>query len=175
MKCIPESAPQFCAVVARAKNGTIGRDGDLPWRLSSDLKHFKRLTVGRPCLMGRKTWESLPGVLPGRPHLVLTRDQDYQAEGAEVFHDLREMAARGAEIAGLTGQSQVMVIGGAEIYRLMLPHLDRIYETIVEADVDGDAQFPALDMRLWRVTDHKAHTAGPRDDHDFTTRTLDRL
>ena len=91
--------PKLCAVVAMDRNRTIGKDGDLPWRLPSDLKHFKRVTLGKPCLMGRKTWESLPFPLPGRPNLVLTRNADYAAQGAEVFTDMNSMIREGYELA----------------------------------------------------------------------------
>ena len=174
-KDIAEPAAKLCAVWARSRNRVIGRDGDLPWRLSSDLKHFKRLTHGKPCLMGRKTWESLPGVLPGRPHLVLTRDAGYAAKGAQVFTDLHAMVARGFELAGERGVDEVMVIGGAQIYKALLPHTDIIFETIVDAEVDGDARLPELQMDDWAVRNEKRHEAGPRDDFPFTTRTLMRL
>ena len=150
----------------------IGRDGDLPWRLSSDLRHFRRLTSGKPCLMGRKTWESLPGVLPGRPHLVLTRQDGYAAAGAEVFTDLRDMVGRGFELAGMAGVDEVMVIGGGQLYAALLPHTDVIFETVVDADVQGDARAPDIDMGGWIVRSEQHHAAGPRDDHAFTTRTL---
>ena len=167
--------PILAAVVARSLNGVIGRDGDLPWRLSSDLKHFKRLTMGTPCVMGRKTWDSLPGALPGRPMLVLTRNLTFRAEGAEVFSDLHAMIGRAHEIAGATGAGQISIIGGAQIYRALLPYTDRIYETEVNAVIDGDAHFPTLDPSHWTVSEEVRRRAGPRDDHDFTTRTLDRI
>lgn len=166
--------PTLSAVVARAKNGVIGVEGDLPWRLRSDLQHFKRVTLGKPCLMGRKTWESLPFPLPGRPNLVLTRNEDYQADGAEVFSDLTDMVGRGAELSGAAGQSEVMIIGGAQIYKTLLPWTGRIYETVVDTDIDGDAHFPKLDMSDWIETDVVQHVAGKGDDYDFTTRVLER-
>lgn len=166
--------PRLCAVVARSRNGVIGRDGDLPWHLSSDLQHFKRLTMGKPCIMGRKTWDSLPGILPGRPHLILTRDHSFETDKAEVFYDIKSIVARGAELSGGSGHDQVMIIGGAQIYRLMMPYLDRIYETEVLAEIEGDARFEP-DMTEWRVNEEIRHAAGPRDDYDFITRRLDRL
>ncbi len=169
-----EPGAKLCAVWARSRNRVIGRDGDLPWRLSSDLKHFKRLTQGKPCLMGRKTWESLPGVLPGRPHLVLTRDETYEAEGAEVFTDMRDMVGRGMELAGAGGVDEVMIIGGAQIYSALLPHTDIIFETIVDANITGDAHLPELQMERWSVRNEKRHAAGPRDDYAFVTRSLFR-
>lgn len=166
--------PILAAIVARSTNGVIGRDGDLPWRLRSDLQHFKRITLGKPCLMGRKTWESLPFPLPGRPNLVLTRDADYQAEGAEVFTDLHEMVGRGAELAGSLGADEVIIIGGAQIYATLMPHIGRIYETEVEAMIDGDAHFPELSTEIWASRDELHHSAGKGDDFAFKTRVLDR-
>ena len=170
-----DTRPILAAVVARSLNGVIGRDGDLPWRLSSDLMHFKRLTMGTPCVMGRKTWESLPGALPGRPMLVLTRNADYVAEGAEIFTDMAAMIGRAHEIAGAMGAERISIIGGAQLYRALLPATDRIYETEVQAVIDGDAHMPALDPLEWIASDERTHRAGPRDDHDFITRRWDRV
>jgi len=166
--------PILAAIVARSKNGVIGRDGDLPWRLRSDLQHFKRVTMGKPCLMGRKTWESLPFPLPGRPNLVLTRDRNYSADGAEVFHDLHAMVGRGAELAGSLNVDEVMIIGGAQIYKSLIPWIDRVYETEVDAVIDGDAYFPDLPTDQWESRDEIQHPAGKGDDHSFTTRVLER-
>lgn len=124
--------------------------------------------------MGRKTWESLPGILPGRPHLVLTRDPNYEAEGADVYQDIRTIVGRAAGLAGESGQSEVMIIGGAEIYHLFLPYLDRIYETVVQAEMTGDAVFPELDPDNWKIEESRMHKAGPRDDFDFVTQRLER-
>ena len=130
-------------IVARAKNGVIGRDGGLPWHLPADLKRFKALTMGAPMAMGRKTFESLPGLLPGRRHIVLTRDPDWAAEGAEVVRDLGE-ALRAA------GEPRLSVIGGAEIFRLFLPVADRVELTEVHARPDGDTLMPPFDPAQWR-------------------------
>ena len=127
--------PNITLVVARASNGVIGRDGTLPWRIPADLKHFKRLTMGTVMVMGRKTFESLPGLLPGRRHVVLTRDRSWSAEGAEVVHSIEEAIAL-AEAAPLS------VIGGAEIFALFLPFADRLELTDVLADVSGDTVLP---------------------------------
>lgn len=170
-----ERRPILAAVVARAQNGVIGRDGDLPWRLSSDLKHFKRLTLGTPCVMGRKTWESLPGALPGRDMLVLTRQADYRADGARVFNDWNDMMGAAYELAGARGAEQVSIIGGAQLYAALMPFTDRIYETSVLARIEGDAVFPKLPSHVWRETAKERHRAGPRDDYDFVTRQWDRI
>ena len=123
--------PRITLVVARAENGVIGRDGKLPWHLPADLKRFKTLTMGSAMVMGRKTFGSLPGLLPGRRHIVLTRDRAWKAEGAEVAHDL-EAALR------LAGGEPISVIGGADIFELFLPVADRIELTEVLEDVSGD-------------------------------------
>lgn len=164
----------LAAIVARSANHVIGRDGDLPWRLRSDLQHFKRVTLGKPCLMGRKTWESLPFPLPGRPNLVLTRDADYKAEGAEVFSDLNAMVGRGAELAGSLGVEEVMIIGGAQIYATLMPHIGRVYETEVDAVIEGDAYFPKLSPEIWATRGEIHHPAGKGDDFAFKTRILER-
>ena len=166
--------PILSAIVARSLNGVIGVDGDLPWRLRSDLRHFKRITLGKPCIMGRKTWQSLPFPLPGRPNLVLTRDHSFQAEGAEIFSELSAIVGRAAELAGLSGQDEIMIIGGAQIYSALLPWTGRIYETVVDATIEGDAFFPTLDEFVWSICDTVQHVAGKGDDHDFVTRVRER-
>jgi dihydrofolate reductase len=127
--------PRITLVVARASNGVIGRGGTLPWRISADLKRFKALTMGSVMVMGRRTFDSLPGVLPGRRHVVLTRDRSWSADGAEVAHSVEEALA-------LAGQQPVSVIGGAEIFDLFLPLADRIELTEVLSDIGGDTFMP---------------------------------
>lgn len=123
--------PRITLVVARAQNGVIGRDGKLPWHLPADLRRFKELTMGSAMVMGRKTFESLPGLLPGRRHIVLTRNSYWHADGAQVAHDIEETLM-------LAGREPISVIGGADIFRLFLPLADRIELTEVLAEVPGD-------------------------------------
>ena len=150
------------AVLARAANGTIGSDGGLPWRLPADLRRFKALTLGKPMIMGRRTFESLPGLLPGRRHIVLTRRTDWSAQGAEVAHDANEAL-------DLAGTGDVSVVGGAEVYRLMLPHTTRIELTEVHADVDGDTHVPPLGPE-WREIAREDHAAeGDKPAYSFVT------
>ncbi len=170
-----QTQPHLALIVARARNGVIGKDGHLPWRLSSDLQHFKRSTMGKPMVMGRKTFESLPGLLPGRPHLVLTRQAAYVAEGAEVFTDLEAVLARADALARAGGVDEVAVIGGADVFALTLPRARRVYLTEVEADVAGDTVLAPLDEADWRTVSEMAHPAGPKDDHAFRIRILDRV
>jgi len=157
------------------KNQVIGREGDLPWRLPSDLKHFKKVTLGKPCIMGRKTWESLPFPLPGRPNLVLTRNPDYTAKGAEVFTSLEDMIGRGYELAGESGGDEVMLIGGAQLYASLLPHCDRLYVTRVDAQVDGDASFPLIDLKQWTLVSEEGPIQGPKDDYAFNITVYKRV
>lgn len=166
--------PKLSLIVARARNGVIGVDGDLPWRLSSDLKYFKKTTLGKPVLMGRVTWESLPFPLPGRPNLILTRNPDYFAPKAEVFTDVHEMIGRGFELAGEMGADEVMLIGGAKLYVSLLRYCDRMYITDVDAVIDGDAKFPDFDESDWALTRETPVPRGPKDDYAFTVRVYDR-
>ena len=131
-----------------AHNRVIGRDNSLPWHLPADLQHFKRLTVDKPIVMGRRTWESLPGVLPNRRHIVITRQSGYQADGAETASDLQQAI----ELAG--SADEVMIVGGTTIYKLALPIADQLYMTLVDADIEGDATFPEFDLSLWREVSH---------------------
>lgn len=130
-------------ILARADNGVIGKDGDMPWHLPEDLRRFKALTSGKPMIMGRKTFESLPGLLPGRRHIVLTRDHDWQAQGAEVVHSVEDAL----EVANAP---QIAIIGGAEIYRLFLEQADRIELTEVHIRPDGDTNMSEFDRQQWR-------------------------
>ena len=135
-------------VVAYSRNRCIGRDGDLPWRLPSDLRRFRELTTGGTVVMGRRTYESLPPrvrPLPGRRNVVLSRDPAYAADGAEVVASLDDALAACGEAC--------FVIGGGEVYAAALPRVDRIYATAIDADVEGDAFFPALDEDAWRPVD----------------------
>jgi dihydrofolate reductase len=145
--------PAITLIVARAQNGVIGRGGGLPWHIPADLKHFKALTMGSAMVMGRKTFESLPGVLPGRRHIVITRDPSWQVDGAEAAHDVDE-ALR------MAGDEPVSVIGGAEIFALFLPRADRIELTEVLADIAGDTRLPdPRDSGPWLETFWEEHAA----------------
>ncbi|MGH6787369.1 MAG: dihydrofolate reductase [Novosphingobium sp.] len=142
-------------VVAVADNGVIGAAGTMPWHVSADLRRFKALTAGKPMVMGRKTFESLPGLLAGRRHIVLTRDPDFAEEGAEVARSVEE-ALR------LANAPHVAVIGGAEIFREFLPLADRIEWTEIHAKPAGDTRFPAFDRGDWRETAREEHPADPK-------------
>jgi len=173
------AVPSIVIVVARARNGVIGKNGDLPWRLRSDLQRFKAITVGKPCIMGRKTWESLPlKPLPGRLNLVLTKDESYaedgMAKGAVVCSTLDEAIEMAREQAQDDGVDEVCVIGGTAIFTAVLDRAKRLYITEVDAEVEGDAVFPAFDEAAFTEVASESHPAGEKDDHAFTFRTLQR-
>lgn len=172
------SAIPVTLVVAVARNGVIGREGQLPWRLPSDLKRFKALTLGKPVVMGRKTFQSIGRPLPGRPNLVITRDPAFDAPGIQVFSGLDPALAAARAIAAGAGQgagaSEVCVIGGGEIYAQALPLASRIYLTRVDLAPDGDAVFPDLDPAVWVEVAREDVAAGPGDDGSFSLLTLER-
>jgi dihydrofolate reductase len=162
-------------VVARARNGVIGREGKLPWRLKSDMALFKATTWDKPVIMGRKTWDSLPTKpLPGRLNIVLSRDGAFAPETALVCERFQEAVDIGREHAEEDGAEEVCVIGGAALYALALPKARRLYLTEVEAEVEGDAHFPAFDESAWREVRREHHPASEDDDHDFMLRVLER-
>jgi len=166
--------PRLTVVVAVAKNGIIGRDGELPWRLSSDMKRFKAATMGKPVLMGRKTWESLQvRPLPGRQNLVLTRDANFSATGAWVYTDIAAMIAAGMAMAEAADAAEVCVIGGAQLYEATLPQADRIVLTEVNLEPEGDA-FLRFDRTQWRERSAEHVARGDKDDADFVVRVLER-
>ena len=146
--------PTISAIVAKAKHEVIGCNGDMPWRMPSDLKYFRRMPMGKPCIMGRKTWESLPFPLKGRANLVLTRQIGLSPEGAEVFHSKQDILERAKEIACSTEKHEVMIIGGGEVYNLFLEDCHKIYITRIEAELDGDTKFPRFAAgKDWELID----------------------
>jgi dihydrofolate reductase len=156
------SGPRITLLLARADNGVIGRDGQLPWHLPADLRRFKAMTMGKPMIMGRKTFESFPSPLPGRRHIVLTRDHGWAAEGAEVAHSVEEALALAGDDAA--------VIGGAEVFALFMDRADVVELTEVHASPEGDAVVPAF--AGWRETARENHAAdGARPAYSFVTLT----
>jgi dihydrofolate reductase len=152
--------------VAIAENGVIGRDNGLPWKLSTDLRRFKATTMGKPIIMGRKTWQSIGRPLPGRLNIVVTRDPDFRAEGAEIVRSLDE-GLKLASVRGrcMAGADEACVVGGGEIYRQALPIADRLYVTHVLASPDGDTRFPPIDPEMWKAVSTEEFPAGDRDTH----------
>lgn len=147
------SGPEIVLVVAVADNGVIGAEGGMPWHISADFRRVKALTMGKPLVMGRKTFDSLPGILPGRRHIVITRDAAWQAEGAERAESLEQALA-------LANAPEVIIFGGAQIYAQALPLADRIELTEVHAAPIGDTRFPDFDRNAWTETFREAHPAG---------------
>ena len=158
--------PNLVQVVAKTKDGTIGLNGRMPWQLPSDLKLFQSITMGKPCLMGRKTWESLPFPLKGRPNLILTSDTAYHAKGAEVLHSLKDLIGRGYELAGETDEDEVCIIGGAQLYEATLPYCSTIYMTEIDASVEGDTYYPSLAPE-WERVERTPIKRGMKDDYSF--------
>jgi dihydrofolate reductase len=155
-------------IVAASTNNVIGTQGELPWRLSDDLRHFKKVTMGKPIIMGRKTWESIGRALPGRQNIVVTRQSGYEAEGCDVVTSVRDAVS----LAG--DADEVMVIGGSQIYDLALPMVQRLYLTRVHADVDGDAHFPPVDENDWQLVSDELHSADDRNEFDYSFRIYER-
>jgi dihydrofolate reductase len=166
---VSSARPTVSLIVAMARNGVIGRDSAMPWHLPVDLKRFKALTLGKPILMGRRTYESIGRALPGRDNLVLTRARDWRAEGVTVVHSVSEALQRSAP------NPELAVIGGAEVYRLTLPLAGRIYLTQVLAEVEGDTFFPEFSRSEWREVESSDYAADERHAYGMKFVTLERV
>ncbi|MCC7251773.1 dihydrofolate reductase [Hyphomicrobium sp.] len=151
-------------IVAVAENGVIGAGGALPWKLSADLKTFRRLTMGKPLIMGRKTFQSLKGPLDGRDNIVLTTDPFFEADGVSVVHSFADALTLARTLALTRGADEIMVIGGAEVFRAALPHAGRIYWTAIDAAPEGDVSFPDLDLSEWTEVEREALPRSEKDD-----------
>ena len=161
--------------IARARNGVIGKDGRLPWRLRTDLANFRAVTLGKPVIMGRKTFESLPGgALKGRTNIVLTRAKGYEGKGILVVEDFSEAVEIAREQAAEDGAPEVCVIGGASLFELALPKARRLYLTEVHAEVVGDVVLAPFDESKWREVSREDHPASDLDQYPFTIRVLER-
>ena len=161
--------------IARDRNGVIGKDGTLPWRLKTDLANFRAVTMGKPVIMGRKTWESLPKKpLPGRTNIVLSRDGSFEAKGAVVCDNFSEALSIAREQAAEDGAGEVCVIGGASLFELALARAQRIYLTEVDAEVEGDVTLSTIDESRWTEVRSQDYPAGEGDEHAFKIRVLER-
>ncbi len=158
----PHPSTMVTLIVAVADSGVIGRDNALPWHLPEDLKRFKRITLGKPVVMGRKTFESIGKPLPGRQNIVVTRDANYRREGVSVVHGPDD-ALRAAD-----GAAEIMVIGGADLFRVFLPRAGRVHLTRVHGDIEGDIRWPALDQRQWHVVERESYPADERHAYSMT-------
>jgi dihydrofolate reductase len=165
---------RIALVVAVAENGVIGRQGQLPWRLPTDLKRFRRVTIGKPVIMGRKTYESIGKPLDGRDNIVVTRQPDFAPQGIYVVGSLEEAVALARTLAASRGADEIAVIGGADIFRAALPLADRVYLTIVHGTPQGDVLLDAFDMRLWRETAREPMQRGPGDEFAADFLVLER-
>ena len=155
-------------IVAMDKNNVIGMDNDLPWRLSADLKHFKAVTMGKPIVMGRKTYESIGRPLPGRKNIVMTRSSDFSADGCTVVNSLDEAMHEAGDV------DEIMIMGGAGLYEQMLAHANRLYLTEVHAEVEGDVYFPEFDKREWIKVEREAHIADEKNEFDYSFIILEK-
>jgi dihydrofolate reductase len=156
-------------IVAMDKKGVIGLEGDLPWHLSEDLKHFKAITMGKPLIMGRKTHESIGRPLPGRKNIVVTHSQDFKSEGCVIVHSLDDAYKAAGDV------DEVMIMGGSGIYDQSLARADRLYLTEVHADVEGDVYFTEFDKGEWKELEREEYTADERNEFDFSFVVLERL
>ncbi len=165
---------QLVIVVAVGRNGVIGDGKGLVWRMPSDLRHFRLATLGKPMLMGRRTFASIGKALPGRETIVLTHDLHFAADGVWVAHELEAALALAQQRAAAMGASEVILAGGGELYRQLLSRTDRIVLTEIDLEPSGDTRFPRLDPAVWRETSRQAHAAGPGDAAGFSFVTLER-
>lgn len=161
--------PVISLIVAASTNNVIGVRGRLPWRLRGDLQYFKSVTMGKPIIMGRKTYASIGRALPGRQNIVMTRQADFAAAGCTV------VVSQQAALAAAAGAAEIMVIGGGQLYELFLPQAQRIYLTRVHTEVDGDAFFPALDDAVWQLTAEEQHEADEHNAHAFVLQRYERM
>jgi dihydrofolate reductase len=171
----PARGPVIALVVATGENGALGKDGDLPWRLSSDMRRFRAVTLGKPVIMGRRTFASLGRVLDQRCNIILSREQGFHVPGAVVAHSLQEGLEQARIAAEAAGVDEIMVIGGEDIFGEVMPLARRIYLTEVHASPDADTWFPSWDRSLWREVSRQDHPPGPRDDHAFSFVLLERV
>ncbi|MEX1198030.1 MAG: type 3 dihydrofolate reductase [Pseudohongiellaceae bacterium] len=166
---------RLALIWAMSRNRVIGRNNALPWYLPEDLKYFKRVTMGKPIIMGRKTWESIGRPLPGRSNIIVSRNTNFEAEGAKVVHSLDEAIKMAENIALINGGEEAVVMGGAEIYRQALPRADRLYLTQVHAEVEGDAFFPEFDIERWHELGREDFSASGPNPYDYSFVVLERF
>ncbi len=156
-------------IVAASANNVIGVQGELPWKISDDLKRFKQLTMGKPIVMGRLTWESIGRPLPGRQNIVISRQRGFTAKGCDVV----DSPAAALAVAG--DAEEIMIIGGGQIYDLFLPKAGRLHVTRVQTEIDGDAFFPVIDADSWELVDREGFAAGGANEFAFEFRTYERV
>lgn len=168
------NGPALSLVVAVGENGAIGKDGTMPWRLSTDLKHFRQVTLGKPVIMGRRTYESLGRCLDQRLNVVVTRNRDFKVPGGLVVHSLQDALDVARAEAAVTGADEIAVIGGEALFEACLPIADRIYLTEVHASPEADTWFPHWDRAAWHEVRRQRFEPGPRDDFPLSVVILER-
>lgn len=161
-------------ITAVAENGVIGRDGDLPWRIKSELKYFKTTTIGKPVVYGRKTFESQNGPLPGRDNIVITRDTNWRYDGAIIAHDFKEAVGKAKECARQRNVGEIFIAGGSGVYAEALPVADLLYLTEVHLKPEGDTRFPDFDRSQWQEIKREFHVAKEGESADYTITVLER-
>ncbi len=166
---------KLAVIVAQATNRVIGRGNKLPWHLPEDLQYFKKVTLGKPIIMGRKTYESIGRPLPGRTNIVVTRDTDYARPGIEVVHSLGDAVTLAGSLCEINGVDEAMLIGGAELYAQAMPLAERLYLTQVHASVEGDAYFPVFNRQAWRELGREDYPASGCNPFDYSFIVLERV
>ena len=169
-----EDGPIVALIAAVAENGVIGNQGRMPWRIPSELRHFRRRTMGKPLIMGRKTFAAFTKPLDGRDNIVLTHNRDYAPKGAIAVESIEQALKIATDCAVARAAEEIMVIGGVEVYSLMLPHAHRLYLTRVHAEPEGDVHFPLLDISSWNEVENSYHPRADKDEHDYTITVLER-
>ena len=167
-------SPRISLIAAVGANGVIGKDGDMPWRIPSDFAWFKRSTMGKPMIMGRKQFETFPKPLAGRPHIVVTRQEDYAPEGVDVVNDLDAAYVLASRLAAESGTDEIMVIGGGDIYAQAIGRADRLYITHVDLRPEGNVHFPAIDPAIWAVVEQPEVTPSEKDPATYTIKVYER-
>lgn len=166
---------KLAVIVAASENGVIGRNNSLPWHLPEDLQYFKRVTMGKPIVMGRKTFESIGRPLPGRENIVISRSETYCATGVNVVKSLDAALVLAESVAQAKGAKELMVIGGAEIYAAAIPRADVLYLTKIHAQIEGDAHLSAIDWAQWQEVSCERHFAANAVQHDYSFMVYERL
>ena len=165
---------RLALIWAQSENGAIGRSGRLPWRLPKEMAHFRRMTLGKPVIMGRRTFESLDGPLPQRTNIVLTRREDFDAPGVKTATSLAEALALAESVAHIDAVDEAVVIGGAEVYAQALPIADRLYVTLVHAELEGDTFIPAFEQDDWVLKRSECVAADEDNSHAFSLKLFER-
>ncbi|UJW86717.1 dihydrofolate reductase [Devosia sp. SL43] len=165
---------RIAMIVGVAENGVIGSDQTIPWRIPSDMAFFKRTTMGKPVVMGRKQYETVGRPLPGRTNIVVTRQRGYTAEGIVVVQTIEAALAKASEIAEADGADEIMIIGGGELYAQLMPQADRLYVSHIDLAPDGDVRFPAIDPEIWEVVDRPEVEPSPKDEASYRVNVYER-